>query len=198
MTKEILKKAFLTQIMIHWYLNICNIAPTTAEEDRFVFLASSISGWLQQHQQLLDIFKKRAGICITPRTWYWYPFPRTYISAGYLHPWHCQRFSIIKCFTFLNAVRALSSGKDFVLHNQRFLSRIYPAGSRTSSSNYNPQEFWNVGSQLGGLKDWTQKDKNPRVVGAWETEFTVPWDTTNLFHNHACVHNYFPIAWFCR
>ena len=44
---------------------------------------------------------------------------------------------------------SLSSGADFVLHNQRFLSRIYPAGSRTSSSNYNPQEFWNVGSQLG-------------------------------------------------
>ncbi|XP_077567745.1 1-phosphatidylinositol 4,5-bisphosphate phosphodiesterase zeta-1-like isoform X1 [Stigmatopora nigra] len=43
------------------------------------------------------------------------------------------------------------SGKDFILHNQRFLSRIYPAGSRTSSSNYNPQEFWNVGSQLVAL-----------------------------------------------
>ncbi|XP_054632958.1 1-phosphatidylinositol 4,5-bisphosphate phosphodiesterase zeta-1-like [Dunckerocampus dactyliophorus] len=43
------------------------------------------------------------------------------------------------------------SGKDFVQHNQKFLSRIYPAGSRTSSSNYNPQEFWNVGSQLVAL-----------------------------------------------
>ncbi|XP_041651243.1 1-phosphatidylinositol 4,5-bisphosphate phosphodiesterase zeta-1-like [Cheilinus undulatus] len=43
------------------------------------------------------------------------------------------------------------SGPDFVLHNQKFLSRIYPAGSRTSSSNYNPQEFWNVGSQLVAL-----------------------------------------------
>uniref|UniRef100_A0A671X474 Phosphoinositide phospholipase C n=1 Tax=Sparus aurata TaxID=8175 RepID=A0A671X474_SPAAU len=46
---------------------------------------------------------------------------------------------------------AKASGADFVLHNQRFLSRIYPAGSRTSSSNYNPQEFWNVGSQLVAL-----------------------------------------------
>ncbi|KAM9855093.1 1-phosphatidylinositol 4,5-bisphosphate phosphodiesterase zeta-1-like [Aulostomus maculatus] len=43
------------------------------------------------------------------------------------------------------------SGQDFVQHNQKFLSRIYPAGSRTSSSNYNPQEFWNVGSQLVAL-----------------------------------------------
>ncbi|KAK2842454.1 hypothetical protein Q5P01_012654 [Channa striata] len=44
-----------------------------------------------------------------------------------------------------------ASAADFVQHNQNFLSRIYPAGSRTSSSNYNPQEFWNVGSQLVAL-----------------------------------------------
>uniref|UniRef100_G3P6J4 Phosphoinositide phospholipase C n=1 Tax=Gasterosteus aculeatus aculeatus TaxID=481459 RepID=G3P6J4_GASAC len=46
---------------------------------------------------------------------------------------------------------AKASGADFVQHNQKFLSRIYPAGSRTSSTNYNPQEFWNVGSQLVAL-----------------------------------------------
>ncbi|KAJ0069291.1 hypothetical protein NL108_003218, partial [Boleophthalmus pectinirostris] len=44
-----------------------------------------------------------------------------------------------------------SAGADFVSHNQRFLSRIYPAGSRTTSSNYNPQKFWNVGAQLVAL-----------------------------------------------
>ncbi|KAM3869903.1 LOW QUALITY PROTEIN: 1-phosphatidylinositol 4,5-bisphosphate phosphodiesterase zeta-1-like [Diretmus argenteus] len=44
-----------------------------------------------------------------------------------------------------------ASGPDFVQHNQRFLSRIYPAASRALSSNYNPQEFWNVGSQLVAL-----------------------------------------------
>ncbi|CAL8375742.1 unnamed protein product [Arctogadus glacialis] len=46
---------------------------------------------------------------------------------------------------------ARASGPDFILHNQRCLSRIYPAGSRTSSSNYNPQEFWSIGSQLVAL-----------------------------------------------
>ncbi|KAM7414826.1 hypothetical protein PAMA_019582 [Pampus argenteus] len=46
---------------------------------------------------------------------------------------------------------AKASGPDFVQHNQKFLTRIYPAGSRTSSSNFNPQEFWNVGSQLVAL-----------------------------------------------
>uniref|UniRef100_A0A087Y7R1 Phosphoinositide phospholipase C n=1 Tax=Poecilia formosa TaxID=48698 RepID=A0A087Y7R1_POEFO len=44
-----------------------------------------------------------------------------------------------------------ASASSFIQHNQRFLSRIYPAGSRTSSSNYNPQEFWNVGAQLVAL-----------------------------------------------
>ncbi|KAH0617111.1 hypothetical protein JD844_028783 [Phrynosoma platyrhinos] len=38
---------------------------------------------------------------------------------------------------------------DFVLHTVNFLTRIYPKGTRTDSSNYDPQEFWNVGCQLG-------------------------------------------------
>ncbi|XP_077196226.1 1-phosphatidylinositol 4,5-bisphosphate phosphodiesterase zeta-1-like isoform X2 [Paroedura picta] len=40
---------------------------------------------------------------------------------------------------------------EFIQHNVRFLSRIYPKGTRTNSSNYNPQEFWNVGCQLVAL-----------------------------------------------
>ena len=34
-------------------------------------------------------------------------------------------------------------------YNQRQLSRIYPAGARIDSSNYNPVILWNVGCQLG-------------------------------------------------
>ncbi|XP_030641340.1 1-phosphatidylinositol 4,5-bisphosphate phosphodiesterase zeta-1-like [Chanos chanos] len=44
-----------------------------------------------------------------------------------------------------------TSGVEFVQHNMSFITRIYPAGSRTLSSNYNPQEFWNVGAQLVAL-----------------------------------------------
>ncbi|NWW91321.1 PLCZ1 phosphodiesterase, partial [Rhynochetos jubatus] len=43
------------------------------------------------------------------------------------------------------------SGKDFVSHTSRFITRIYPKGTRTNSSNYNPQEFWNVGCQMVAL-----------------------------------------------
>ncbi|XP_039174776.1 1-phosphatidylinositol 4,5-bisphosphate phosphodiesterase zeta-1-like, partial [Crotalus tigris] len=40
---------------------------------------------------------------------------------------------------------------EFVQHTVRFLTRIYPRGIRTNSSNYNPQEFWNVGCQMVAL-----------------------------------------------
>ncbi|KFV11355.1 1-phosphatidylinositol 4,5-bisphosphate phosphodiesterase zeta-1, partial [Tauraco erythrolophus] len=43
------------------------------------------------------------------------------------------------------------SAEEFVSHTSRFLTRIYPKGTRTNSSNYNPQEFWNVGCQLVAL-----------------------------------------------
>ncbi|XP_053944699.1 1-phosphatidylinositol 4,5-bisphosphate phosphodiesterase zeta-1 [Cuculus canorus] len=44
-----------------------------------------------------------------------------------------------------------NSAKEFVSHTSRFITRIYPRGSRTTSSNYNPQEFWNVGCQMVAL-----------------------------------------------
>ncbi|XP_042157800.1 1-phosphatidylinositol 4,5-bisphosphate phosphodiesterase zeta-1-like [Oncorhynchus tshawytscha] len=44
-----------------------------------------------------------------------------------------------------------TSAPDFVQHNMVFITRIYPAASRTLSSNYNPQGFWNVGSQMVAL-----------------------------------------------
>lgn len=40
-------------------------------------------------------------------------------------------------------------GTAFMHHNMNKLSRIYPAGSRTDSSNYNPVPMWNVGCQIG-------------------------------------------------
>jgi len=39
--------------------------------------------------------------------------------------------------------------KAFLQHNQRQLCRIYPAGGRIDSSNYDPMILWTVGSQLG-------------------------------------------------
>ncbi|XP_023125936.1 1-phosphatidylinositol 4,5-bisphosphate phosphodiesterase delta-4 isoform X1 [Amphiprion ocellaris] len=43
------------------------------------------------------------------------------------------------------------AGTDFVQYNTRQLSRIYPSGLRTDSSNYNPQEIWSMGCQIVAL-----------------------------------------------
>ncbi|NXQ39370.1 PLCD4 phosphodiesterase, partial [Catharus fuscescens] len=42
-------------------------------------------------------------------------------------------------------------GNEFVRHNTWQLTRIYPSGMRTDSSNYSPQEMWNVGCQIVAL-----------------------------------------------
>ncbi|NXU99686.1 PLCZ1 phosphodiesterase, partial [Cettia cetti] len=44
-----------------------------------------------------------------------------------------------------------TSAKEFISHTTRFITRIYPKGTRMTSSNYNPQEFWNVGCQMVAL-----------------------------------------------
>ncbi|XP_077100727.1 1-phosphatidylinositol 4,5-bisphosphate phosphodiesterase delta-1a isoform X1 [Siphateles boraxobius] len=43
------------------------------------------------------------------------------------------------------------SAMGFIHHNMDKLSRIYPAGSRTNSSNYNPVPLWNAGCQIVAL-----------------------------------------------
>uniref|UniRef100_A0A8C7Y1W2 Phosphoinositide phospholipase C n=1 Tax=Oryzias sinensis TaxID=183150 RepID=A0A8C7Y1W2_9TELE len=43
------------------------------------------------------------------------------------------------------------AGTEFVQYNTRQLSRTYPSGLRTDSSNYNPQDMWNVGCQIVAL-----------------------------------------------
>ncbi|XP_072022051.1 inactive phospholipase C-like protein 1 [Amphiura filiformis] len=42
-------------------------------------------------------------------------------------------------------------GEDFVNHNKRYLSRVFPNPNRVDSSNYNPQDLWNAGCQIVAL-----------------------------------------------
>lgn len=46
---------------------------------------------------------------------------------------------------------AETSATAYIHHNMDKLSRIYPAGSRTDSSNYNPVPMWNAGCQIVAL-----------------------------------------------
>ncbi|KAF7222962.1 1-phosphatidylinositol 4,5-bisphosphate phosphodiesterase delta-1 isoform X1 [Nothobranchius furzeri] len=43
------------------------------------------------------------------------------------------------------------SANDYIRHNVEKLSRVYPAGSRTNSSNYDPVPLWNAGCQIVAL-----------------------------------------------
>ena len=46
--------------------------------------------------------------------------------------------------------------------NKRMLTRVYPAGSRISSKNYDPQVAWNMGAQVVALNYQTQTDEHLR------------------------------------
>uniref|UniRef100_A0A8C7ECV8 Phosphoinositide phospholipase C n=1 Tax=Nothoprocta perdicaria TaxID=30464 RepID=A0A8C7ECV8_NOTPE len=63
-----------------------------------------------------------------------------------------SRPSEISSFSEAKARKLIrESGNEFVRHNAWQLSRIYPSGMRTDSSNYNPQEMWNAGCQIVAL-----------------------------------------------
>ena len=46
---------------------------------------------------------------------------------------------------------------EVVDYNTRQISRIYPAGTRTDSSNYDPFPYWNAGCQFGNTHTCVKK-----------------------------------------
>ena len=44
---------------------------------------------------------------------------------------------------------AKGSNQSLIKHNTWQLTRTYPSGIRTDSSNYDPVPLWNAGSQIG-------------------------------------------------
>lgn len=50
-----------------------------------------------------------------------------------------------------NKILASGQASDWVKHNTQHLSRVYPKGSRLSSSNYNPIPYWEAGAQMVSL-----------------------------------------------
>ncbi|XP_044512699.1 1-phosphatidylinositol 4,5-bisphosphate phosphodiesterase delta-1 isoform X1 [Gracilinanus agilis] len=71
---------------------------------------------------------------------------------GFREPASGPAFYEMASFTENRALKlAQESGNSFIRHNIKHLSRIYPAGWRTDSSNYNPVDMWNVGCQIVAL-----------------------------------------------
>lgn len=52
---------------------------------------------------------------------------------------------------------AKESPLDFIKHNRTHLSRVYPVGTRLTSTNYLPHEYWALGCQLVAL-NWQTSD----------------------------------------
>uniref|UniRef100_A0A8C8ISV5 Phosphoinositide phospholipase C n=1 Tax=Oncorhynchus tshawytscha TaxID=74940 RepID=A0A8C8ISV5_ONCTS len=72
--------------------------------------------------------------------------------SGFEHAKDKQAFYEMSSFKESKAVNlAETAGNAFIHHNMTKLSRIYPAGSRTDSSNYNPVSLWNAGCQIVAL-----------------------------------------------
>ncbi|XP_066497923.1 1-phosphatidylinositol 4,5-bisphosphate phosphodiesterase delta-3-A [Hoplias malabaricus] len=67
-------------------------------------------------------------------------------SAKQKPPSEMSSFSENEALKFIK-----ESGKLFVRHNSRCLSRIYPSGQRLQSSNYDPQDMWNGGCHMVAL-----------------------------------------------
>ncbi|KAK1802407.1 hypothetical protein P4O66_022070 [Electrophorus voltai] len=80
-----------------------------------------------------------------------------------------SKFYEISSFTEFKAKKHMKeAGADFVHHNSRQLTRIYPSGFRTDSSNFNPQEMWSVGCQIVALNFQTagvEMDLNDGLFG---------------------------------
>lgn len=54
---------------------------------------------------------------------------------------------VFGCSSFGEAAAVKLAGLEFAHHNRHYLSRIYPAGNRVDSSNYDPVPHWNSGAQ---------------------------------------------------
>ena len=72
------------------------------------------------------------------------------------HYWQMSSFDESKAGQLINA---RSTADKFIKHNQQFLSRIYPKGTRVNSSNYDPIPLWLAGCQMVAL-NYQAQDKS--------------------------------------
>ncbi|XP_004676692.1 PREDICTED: 1-phosphatidylinositol 4,5-bisphosphate phosphodiesterase delta-1 isoform X2 [Condylura cristata] len=80
-----------------------------------------------------------------------------------------QAFYEMVSFSENQALRLLQeSGSSFVRHNVTHLSRIYPAGRRTDSSNYHPVEMWNGGCQIVAMNFQTPGPEMDVYLGRFQ------------------------------
>ncbi|CAL8364188.1 unnamed protein product [Arctogadus glacialis] len=90
-----------------------------------------------KHHTLLKELSDLVSLCRSAR------FADFQTSSRSQRPWELCSFH-----ESLAVRLACESPGDFVNHNKRFLSRVYPNPMRVDSSNMNPQDLWKCGCQI--------------------------------------------------
>ncbi|XP_036290461.1 1-phosphatidylinositol 4,5-bisphosphate phosphodiesterase delta-4 isoform X1 [Pipistrellus kuhlii] len=94
-------------------------------------------------------FKQKSKAILCPSLSALVVYTKTVSFYNFTHSREHYRFYELSSFSETKAKNLIKeTGNEFVLHNAWQLSRVYPSGLRTDSSNYNPQEFWNAGCQM--------------------------------------------------
>lgn len=71
------------------------------------------------------------------------------------------KFYEMSSFSEVKAAKLIArEANGFISYNRNHLSRIYPRGTRTDSSNMEPSQFWSVGCQLVALNYQTNDTAN--------------------------------------
>ncbi|CAG7784840.1 unnamed protein product, partial [Allacma fusca] len=70
-------------------------------------------------------------------------------------PYHSSSFAESKALKLIS-----EQGAEFVEFNKRQIAKVFPAGSRTTSSNFNPLPYWTAGCQLVTLNYQTEDMPN--------------------------------------
>uniref|UniRef100_A0A8D0ABA0 Phosphoinositide phospholipase C n=1 Tax=Sander lucioperca TaxID=283035 RepID=A0A8D0ABA0_SANLU len=111
------------------------------EEDNKLTFISPVFLFPQKSKQRLS---KELSDCVV--------YCKSVHFSNFKHSHIHSKFYEVASFTESKARRHLrDTGGEFVHHNCRQLTRVYPSGFRTDSSNFNPQEMWNAGCQIVAL-----------------------------------------------
>ncbi|XP_039700714.1 1-phosphatidylinositol 4,5-bisphosphate phosphodiesterase delta-4 isoform X1 [Pteropus medius] len=97
----------------------------------------------------MDKKEKKSTPIICPSLSALVVYMKTVSFHSFTHSKEHYRFYELSSFSEAKAKRLIKeAGNEFVQHNAWQLSRVYPSGLRTDSSNYNPLELWNAGCQM--------------------------------------------------
>lgn len=114
-------------------------AANNAGSEKDTLQKSNISPSNQPPKQF-QLLKELSGLVTLCRSVHFRDFPT---SSKSQKPWELCSFH-----ESLALRLAGESPGDFVNHNKRFLSRVYPNPMRIDSSNMNPQDLWKCGCQI--------------------------------------------------